>query len=63
MAGGSSFAKVLEIARYSCGFAQSDRLNLWQIWEDLNHFHAFAANSSVFKQALRNGDEITCLHL
>jgi len=24
-------AKVLEIARYSCGFAQSDRLNLRQI--------------------------------
>ncbi len=24
----SSFAKVLEIACYSCGFAQSDRLNL-----------------------------------
>ena len=27
----SSIAKVLEIARYSCGFAQSDQLNLWQI--------------------------------
>jgi len=27
----ASFAKVIEIARYSCGFAQSDRLNLWQI--------------------------------
>ncbi|MEA3415028.1 MAG: DUF1302 family protein [Thermodesulfobacteriota bacterium] len=27
----SSIAKVLEIARYSCGFVQSDRLNLRQI--------------------------------
>ena len=25
----------------------------------MNHFHAFAANSSVFKQALRNADELT----
>ena len=26
---------------------------------NLNHSHAFAADSSVFKQALRNGDELT----
>jgi len=40
MAGGSSFApdlnKIgLEIARYSCGFAQSDQLNLRQIWAQI----------------------------
>ncbi len=47
----SSIANVLEIARYSCGFAQSDRLNLRQIRAQI------LQGKVQWLRSLRNGDE------